>query len=71
MSAKHVRTTGDLVRFRCAARIECRDCFATRTLSAVEMTQAFGVVPLDHAEARLKCARCGKKVAKLVVLPPV
>ena len=34
MSTKHVRTTGDLVRFGAALRIDCRACGATRTLVA-------------------------------------
>jgi hypothetical protein len=71
MSTKHVRTTGDLIRFRCALKVTCKDCFAARTFSGVEAVQAFGVVPLWHMGERLKCSRCGKRSAKVEVLSPV
>jgi len=71
MSTKHVRTTGDLVRFGAALRIDCKDCGASRTLSAPEAVQTFGLAPLTHAEARSKFSRCGKKAAKAIVLSPL
>ena len=49
MSTKHVRTTADLVRFRCSARIECQGCHAARTMSGVELAMACGSVPLGSA----------------------
>ena len=71
MSTKHVRTTGDLVRFGAALRIDCKDCGASRTLSAPEAALAFGSAPLSQVEARSKCSRCGKKAAKTIVLSPI
>jgi hypothetical protein len=71
MSTKHVRTTGDLMRFGAALRIDCRGCGATRTLTCAEAVTAFGSASLHHVQARSKCARCGKKQATIIVLPPL
>ncbi len=69
MSFKHVRTAGDLVRFGAALKVDCGNCGASRTLSGPEAVQALGLGPLTRATARLKCARCGMKSARLAVLP--
>jgi hypothetical protein len=71
MSTKHIRTTGDLMRFDAALRATCRSCGSARTFNAIEAVQAFGLVPLWHAEERLKCSRCGKRSAKVEALSPV
>ena len=71
MSTKHVRTTGDLVRFRCSLRIDCGTCFASKTLSGPEAVAAFGLGSLRQAQARLRCSRCGQKTARLLVLDPL
>ena len=71
MSTKHVRTTGDLVRFGAALRVDCTGCGASRTLTATAAVIAFGSTPLTQVQARLKCSRCGAKAAKLIVLSPV
>lgn len=71
MSTKHVRTTGDLIRFGCALKIECTHCRSTRTLSANGAAKALGLVELRGAATRFRCTRCGMKCAKIVVLPPV
>ena len=71
MSTKHIRTASDVVRFRASVRIECGDCGSARTMSGVELVQACGAGPLAAAVSRLKCARCGRKAAKIAVLPPL
>ena len=71
MSTKHVRTTGDLARMGCSARIECSGCGAARTVSGIQLASAGGNIPLATLIPRLKCARCGAKGAMLTVLPPV
>jgi len=71
MSAKHVRTAADLVRFGCSLCVDCMACGATRTLSGAEVYQVHGKAPLDLLARRLKCRRCRLKVAKIAVLPPV
>jgi hypothetical protein len=71
MSTKHVRTTGDLVRFGAALRIDCRACGATRTLVARDAVAAFGLAPLHQVQTRSKCSRCKKKEATVIVLSPV
>ena len=71
MSTKHVRTAADLVRFGCSLRVECSACAAANTLSAVEVVQRCGPGALERIRTRLKCDRCGKKAACLIVLPPV
>ena len=70
MSTKHVRTAADLVRFGCALRIECNHCAATNTLSAIEVAQRCGSGDLEAFRRRLRCARCGRKQARLVILDP-
>jgi hypothetical protein len=71
MSTKHIRTTADLCRFGASVRIECAACGAARTQSGAEMVRACGPGSLRNVQARLKCARCGAKAAKVAVLPPV
>jgi hypothetical protein len=71
MSTKHVRTAADVVRFGCSVKIECGDCGAARTLSGVELVRACGAGSLEAARRRLKCGRCGRKAARVVVLGPV
>jgi hypothetical protein len=71
MSTKHIRTTGDLMRFDAALKVTCRFCGAARTFSALEAVKTLGSIPIWHAEERLKCSRCGKKSAKVETLSPV
>jgi hypothetical protein len=71
MSTKHVRTTGDLVRFGCSLRIDCSNCFASKTINGAEAVAAFGLGSLRQAQVRLRCSRCGQKAARLLVLDPV
>ena len=71
MSYKHVDTAADLVRFGCSLKVECTFCFAARTLSAGEVCLMHAKGKLERLVPRLKCKRCGKKAAKLTVLPPV
>lgn len=71
MSAKHVRTTGDLIRFGCALRVDCTNCHSTRTLSANAAVKGLGLVDLKGLGRRFRCIRCGMKAAKVIVLPPV
>ena len=70
MSYKHVGTAGDLVRFGCSLKVECTHCGAARTMNGVEVHRVHGNANLAHLAPRLKCRRCGKKEAKLTVLPP-
>ena len=44
---------------------------ATRTVSGIELASAGGSIPLATAPAKLRCARCGKKEARMVVLSPL
>jgi hypothetical protein len=71
MSTKHVRTVSDVCRFGCSVTITWGDCAAARTMSGLELAQACGTGDLKAARARLKCGRCGRKAARLAVLPPV
>jgi hypothetical protein len=71
MSTKHVRTTGDLIRFRCALKVDCTHCSSSRTLSANAAVKGLGLVELRGGARRFRCLRCGMKAAKLTVLPPV
>ena len=71
MSYKHVGTAADLVRFRASLRIECGMCAAAHTLTGAQVVTRCGPGDLERIRQRLKCERCGKKSARLVVLPPV
>jgi hypothetical protein len=71
MSYKHIGTAGDLVRFGCSLRIECGDCSAANTMSPAEVLVKCGSGDLGKIKRRLKCARCGRKAAQLVVLDPL
>ena len=71
MSTKHVRTTGDLVRFNCALKVECTFCHSAHTLTALAAVDRLGVVNMRGLSARFRCSRCGMKQAKVSVLPPV
>ena len=71
MSYKHVGTAGDLVRFGCSLKVECTHCGAARTLSGIEVHEVNGRRQLASLTPRLKCHRCGRKAARIVVLPPV
>jgi len=71
MSFKRVATVADLVRFRASLRIECGDCAAAHTLGPMEVVTRCGTGSLDRIRKRLVCTRCGRKAARLVVLPPV
>jgi hypothetical protein len=71
MSTKHVRTTGDLVRFGCALRVECTHCHSARTFSGAAAVASLRLVELRNVAKRFRCVRCGMKAAKVMVLPPV
>ena len=71
MSYKHVGTAADLMRFGCSLRIECNHCAAANTMTAVEVMTRCGHGDLERIRRRLKCARCGRKAARLVILPPL
>ena len=71
MSFKHIGTAADLVRFGASLRIECGSCAAANTMSAAEVVQRCGPGDLERIRRRLKCERCGRKSARLAVLPPV
>lgn len=63
MSAKHINTAADLVRFGASVRIDCGKCGATRTLSGTQLVQACGTGDLKASERRFRCSRCGGKEA--------
>ena len=71
MSYKRIETAGDLMRFRCDLRVECGFCHATRTVSALGVYLAAGSTTLEAFRKRLKCSRCGRKQAQIVVLEPL
>ncbi len=71
MSTKHVRTGGDVLRFGCDVRVDCRSCGATRTFAAMDWVMVAGGGNLEAARRRLKCGQCGEKAARLTALGPV
>ena len=71
MSTKHVRTGGDVLRFGCSVKVSCGHCGSARTFAAFDWVMAAGGKSLEGARRRLKCARCGKKEGRVMVLGPV
>jgi len=71
MSFKKIGTAGDLLRFGCSLRIECGFCHAATTLHPFDVIQRCGAGDLAKIKRRLKCSRCGRKEAQLVVLDPL
>jgi hypothetical protein len=71
MSTKNVRTAADLVRFKCALKIECGACGNSRTVDGFEAVRALGAMDaLDKIRRRLKCSLCGARAAKVAILSP-
>ena len=70
MSTKHVRTAADLVRFKCALKVECKACGNSVTLGGFDVARSLGTGELDQIQARLKCSRCASKHSRLTVLSP-
>jgi Zn finger protein HypA/HybF involved in hydrogenase expression len=72
MSTKHVRTIGDVFRFKCGLKIECRKCFYSQTFDGQDLIRSLkgGQMTIDALRRRLKCSRCGGKDAKVIVLSP-
>ena len=52
-------------------KVECSKCGAARTMSGVEVHQVHGNRQLSQLAPRLKCRRCRKKAAKIVLLDPI
>jgi hypothetical protein len=71
VSTKHVRTTGDLMRFRCSRKVECTFCGNARVSDAAAAYMALGNWPLEGVSRRFRCERCGYKQARTRVLDPV
>ena len=65
MSTKHVRTTGDLVRFGLKLMIECSQCGSTNVLTGAETVQLGGMTNLASLQRRLRCNQCGERAAIL------
>ena len=71
MSTKHIRSTADLVRFGASLKIECGSCGAAGTRTGPEIVRTCGAVSLGAVAARLRCARCGEKSARVAIQPPL
>ena len=66
MSTKHVRTTGDLIRFGLKLKIECGQCGSTNLLTTREIAEKMGgSVSLAALHPRLRCSECAAHAAKL------
>ena len=65
MSTKHVRTTGDLVRFGLKLTIECGQCGSTNVVTGGELAQLGARTTLTSLQRRLRCSQCDAHAAKL------
>ena len=65
MSTKHVRTTGDLVRFGLKLTIECGQCHSTNIVTGAELAQFGTRTNLASLQLRLRCSQCSARSAKL------
>jgi DNA-directed RNA polymerase subunit RPC12/RpoP len=62
-------TTYSFSRHRADCRIVC-PCGYVRLVTAVELQRAFPMpTPINMAEKRLKCSKCGAKGARMVPVP--
>ena len=68
MSNKSVRVASDLTRFRCLLEIHCL-CGNQRWMGGVEALRMFGNAPITSYAGRLRCSRCGRKLAMVTVAP--
>jgi len=59
-------STVAVIRFRCSLRLDCGDCGLTRTVTVYEAAKIGGAGLLERRARRLKCARCGRKAARLM-----
>ena len=70
MSFKHVRTAADLVRFKCALRVECGRCHNATTMTGYEVAKVIGSQEFERLRRRLRCSLCGAREAELTLLDP-
>jgi hypothetical protein len=63
--SKHVRVTGDLVRFGLRLTIECGGCGSTNILSTAVLAQIGARTPLASLQRRLRCSHCDAHAARL------
>lgn len=72
MSTKHVRTIGDVWRFKCGLKVSCRRCFNTRTFDGPSICSRLknSQIGIAELQKRLRCSRCGARDADAVVLTP-
>jgi predicted nucleic-acid-binding Zn-ribbon protein len=72
MSTKNVRTIGDVFRFKCGLKAECRRCGYTQNFDGAYPVSCLrdGQMSLRALQHRLKCSQCGAKNAKVEVLSP-
>jgi hypothetical protein len=72
MSTKHVRTIGDVFRFKCGLKVECRRCSYAQTFDGPYLVSCLhdGRLNLQALQRRLKCSKCGAKNPKIAVLSP-
>ena len=68
MSNKSVRVASDLSRFQCVIEIRCA-CGNARYMGGVEALRLFRNLPVKSYAARLRCSRCGRKLASVQVVP--
>ncbi len=70
MSTKHIDTVADLVRFGASVKIECAGC-GFQDAQRARNSEGLRTMKFEGDRPRLKCARCGAKEARLIILPPL
>ena len=65
MSTKHVRTTGDVVRFGLKLTIECGQCGCTNVVTGAELAQLGARTSIASLQRRLRCSQFDARAAKL------
>ena len=69
MSTKHVRTSGDVLRFGCTVTVACGWCRSAREFAPFDWVMVAGGGNLEAARRRLKCSHCGAKAARIAARP--
>jgi hypothetical protein len=68
MSNKSVRVAADLSRFQRVTEIRYA-CRNARYMGGVEALRMFGNAPISTYAQRLKCSKCGRRLAAVDVVP--
>lgn len=69
VSTKHIRTLGDVSRFRHRVRITCGVCDKVSVVDPMALLRTVpSNLPLDALSRKLRCSTCGQRNAKVEIV---